>query len=103
MQPKTLLSLFDFSGNWSLFYEENGWNVIRIDGKLETDGISTFCVDLTYINTDWMYENIFDVYEQVDGVIAAPPCTDFAVSGAKHWKHKDKPELTLFGEYNRLD
>ena len=32
---KTILSLFDYSGNWSLPYEEAGHNVIRIDKKLD--------------------------------------------------------------------
>ena len=100
----TLLSLFDFTGNWSLPYAEKGWNVIRIDLKnKDDDNYSIFCKNILDINTDWMYENIFDNYETVDGILAAPPCTDFAVSGAKHWEYKDKTQDTLFGKFNRLE
>ena len=99
-----LLSLFDYSGNWSLPYAENGWDVIRIDRKInDADDYQAFNKDIMDIDTEWMYENIFDNYSTVDGILAAPPCTDFAVSGAKHWKHKDKPVQTLFGEVNRLE
>ncbi len=98
-----LLSLFDYSGNWSRPYAENGWDVIRIDRKLKTDGYTTFSKDIMEIDTEWMYENIFENYETVDGILAAPPCTDFAVSGAKHWKLKDKPKETLFGTVDRLE
>ena len=101
---RTLLSLFDYTGNWSLPYQVNGWNVIRIDRKIKNeDNFQTFNVDIMDIDTEWMYENIFDNYGTIDGIIAAPPCTDFAVSGAKHWKTKDKTQNTLFGKFNRLD
>lgn len=100
----TLLSLFDYTGNWSLPYLEAGWNVIRIDRKIKTpDDFSLFNKDVGEIDGDWMYENIFENYETVDGILAAPPCTDFAVSGAKHWKEKDKIKHTLFGEESRLE
>jgi hypothetical protein len=100
----TLLSLFDYSGNWSLPYAENGWNVIRIDRKIkDADNYQAFNKDIMDIDTYWMYENIFDNYDLIDGVLAAPPCTDFAVSGAKHWKEKDKPKQTLFGTVDRLE
>lgn len=80
---KTLLSLFDYSGNWSLPYLEAGWTVFQIDIK--------HGIDILDINTEWLYENIFDntINGTVDGILAAPPCTDFAVSGAQYWKQKD--------------
>jgi len=99
-----LLSLFDYSGNWSLPYLEDGWDVIRIDRKIKyPDNYSTFNKDIMDINTEWMLENIFDNYEKIDGILAAPPCTDFAVSGAKHWEKKSNPVDTLFGKVNRLE
>lgn len=101
---KTLLSLFDYSGSWSLPYAEGGWQVIRIDQKIKRpDNYSTFNKDIGEIDAEWMYENIFDNYGTVDGVLAAPPCTDFVVSGALHWKEKDKVKNTLFGPHKRLD
>ena len=80
---KTLLSLFDYTGNWSYPYAENGWTVFQIDIK--------HGIDILGINTEWLYENIFDNAPNgtVDGILAAPPCTDFAVSGAQYWKQKD--------------
>ena len=70
---KTILSLFDFSGNWPKPYREAGFNVVSIDIKNGTDILS------------WDYTQL----ENVVGILAAPPCTDFSVSGAQYWKVKD--------------
>ena len=70
---KTLLSLFDYSGNWSMPYKENGYNVIQVDIKL---GINILT---------WNYKEI----KNVKGILIAQPCTDYALSGAKHFKKKD--------------
>ena len=78
---KTVLSLFDFSGNWSKPYAEAGANVIQIDLKLG--------IDVMDIIREWLDENILSGYESVDGILAAPPCTDFAVSGAQYFAAKD--------------
>lgn len=78
---KTLLSLFDYSGSWSMPYLKNGWNVIQIDKKLG--------IDILDIDAGWFYENIFDSFECVNGILAAPPCTDFASCGAQYWSVKD--------------
>jgi len=34
-------------------------------------------------------ETVLDLFEDVDGVLAAVPCTDFANSGAQYWPKKD--------------
>lgn len=83
---KTLLSLFDYSGRWCKPYVEAKWNVIQIDIKLGTDIMD---VDLA-----WLDKNIFSKSLRVHGILAAPPCTDFAVSGAQYWKAKDKDGRT---------
>jgi len=70
---KKLLSLFDYSGNWALPYRENGWNVIQVDVKLGYDIL------------DFEYKGL----GEVGGILAAPPCTHFSVSGAQYWKAKD--------------
>ena len=70
---KTILSLFDYSGNWTLPYKENNYNTIQIDLKYNQDILK------------WNYKNVNDVY----GVLAAPPCTDFSSSGAQYFKQKD--------------
>jgi hypothetical protein len=71
---KTLLSLFDFSGRWSRPYVEAGWDVYQVDIKLGIDILSLEPCDLP---------------PKIDGILAAPPCTDFAGSGAQYWKAKD--------------
>ncbi|MDX9847444.1 MAG: DNA cytosine methyltransferase [Tenuifilaceae bacterium] len=90
---KTLLSLFDYSGNWACPYQENGWNVILWDIKHTTDMFCLFS-DINDACADFFYENIFDNFGTVDGIIAAPPCTDFAVSGARWWPEKDRTGST---------
>lgn len=77
---KTLLSLFDYSGQWSDPFAANGWNVIQWDIKL-----SEF-MDINLI-TD--AEVALELFEDVNGIIAGAPCTDFAVSGAWKWAEKD--------------
>lgn len=74
----TLLSLFDHSGNWSQPYADAGHTVIRVDLK---EGF-----DVMNIDEDWLDDLPRD---GGTGLLAAPPCTDFAVSGAWTWKAKD--------------
>ncbi len=85
---KTLLSLFDYSGNWSAPYAENGWNVILWDKKHDPDLYDTFS-DIMDACSEFIYDHIFDNYGTVDGILAAPPCTEFAGSGAQYWPVKD--------------
>ncbi len=75
---KTILSLFDYSGNWSQPYRENGYDMIQVDIKL---GLDIYELD---------YKNLPDIY----GILAAVPCTDFASSGARWYKEKDKDGRT---------
>lgn len=83
---RTILSLFDYSGNWSRPYLEAGANVVQIDKKLG--------VDVMELSATWLMENVMDSFGTVDGILAAPPCTDFAVSGAQYWPAKDKDGRT---------
>lgn len=76
---KTIISLFDYSGNWSKPYKDNGYNVVQVDIK---HGIDIY---------DWYWQN----YIGCHGILAAPPCTDFAGSGARWWKEKDADGRTL--------
>ena len=75
---KIILSLFDYTGNWSKPYKDNGYKVIQIDIK-HGDNILT-----------WDYKRIKNVY----GILAAVPCTDYAVSGARWFKDKDQDGRT---------
>ena len=84
-EDKTLLSLFDYSGGWSEPFREAGWNVIQWDIKLS---------DFMDINLLEDAETVLEMFENVDGIIAAPPCTDFTSSGAQFWKFKDEDGRT---------
>ena len=75
MRP-CILSLFDYSGNWPKPFKENGYDVIQIELKLGIDILELKSKD------DIISDNIV-------GILAAPPCTDFAGSGAQYWKAKD--------------
>lgn len=75
MGSKVVLSLFDFSGRWSRPYRERDYQVFQADLKLGIDVLELNPTDLPF--------------EHVDVLLAAPPCTDFASSGAQYWKIKD--------------
>lgn len=82
----TILSLFDYSGNWPRPYAEQGHNVICLDIKNGHD--------LADMNCEWLNDNVLDDWGTVDAILAAPPCTDFASSGAQYWVQKDKDGRT---------
>jgi hypothetical protein len=94
---KTLLSLFDYSGTWSAPFAENRWNVIQWDIKLAE------FMDLNLVDSA---ETAFELFDNVDAIIAAFPCTEFAVSGAKHWSAKNpkllKDAIELVNQVQRL-
>ena len=70
-RPQLILSLCDRTGNWSRPYEEDGYEVVRIDLEHGQD------VRLLELPS-----------RPVHGVLAAPPCTVFANSGAR-WERSD--------------
>lgn len=76
-----LISLFDYSGLWSEPYRRAGYRVLQVDKKLGFDIYK------------WNYKVINP--ELIRGILAAPPCTDFAGSGAQYWPLKDKDGRTM--------
>ncbi len=74
-----ILSLCDYSGEWSRPYAEAGYFVQRVDLKLGQDVRQLEFPGL------------------VRGILAAPPCTAFAGSGAQYWRAKDAGGATLEG------
>jgi hypothetical protein len=70
MKP-LILSLCDHSGEWSRPYAEAGYDVRRIDLK---DGHDVRLLE--------------HLGEPVRGILAAPPCDHFALSGARWWEAK---------------
>lgn len=71
---KIILDLCSGSGAWSKPYKQAGYNVV--------------CVDLP----DDVRLLQFTDADKIHGILAAPPCTCFASSGAR-WKRTDKQML----------
>lgn len=67
-----VISLFDFTGNWSKYFALDGYDVTLVDIK---HGIDIFTWE--------------PPAGQIDGILAAPPCTAFSVSGSQFWATKD--------------
>lgn len=74
-----ILSLCDFSGAWCQPYRDAGYQVVQVDIKRGDD------------------VRLFQYPGPVRGIIAAPPCTAFAGSGAQYWPAKDASGETLEG------
>lgn len=88
---KRLLSLFDTTGHWPAPFAAAGWDIIHVD-------LQNWCaLDINSIRTA---EDALEVFDDVDGILAAPPCTDYAVSGAQYWLRKDQDGRTELS--NRL-
>lgn len=88
---KVLLSLFDHSGNASLPYRKNGWVVFQMELKHG-------CNLLTF---DWKaFIDMILLSNDVEciGIIAPAPCTDYAISGAKHFAAKDADGRTVISQ-----
>lgn len=83
---KALISLFDFSGNQSRPYKENGFLVERIDIKLGRDIFDFNPVRWLNNNSDYSMPEIY--------LIAPVPCTCYALSGNRH-----KAARLLNGEF----
>lgn len=72
---KTILSLCDYTGTWSAPYREGGYNVVQVDIKHGQDVRLLHCPG------------------KVHGILAAPPCTHFAIIGTRHWKTKTDEQI----------
>jgi N12 class adenine-specific DNA methylase/predicted RNA methylase len=88
---KVVLSLFDLSGEWSKPWEEAGYQVYRFDiqNDPEVGDVNNFSTEFF---GDWFGD--FDG-QDIYAILAANPCTDFAVSGARHFAAKDKDGRTV--------
>lgn len=96
-----VLSLCDYSGKWAKPYADAGHTVFLVDPKhrpADGENVWTFedgmmrCCDtargfLNLLRQGWVKPD-FDV------ILAAPPCTDFASSGARWWSDKDNDGRT---------
>jgi hypothetical protein len=82
---RVVLSFFDLTGEWSKPWLEAGYQVWTFDiqANPEQGDVNNFSSDFF---GDW-----FGDFEGMDiyAVLAACPCTDFANSGARHFRAKD--------------
>lgn len=69
---RKILSLCDYSGAWSQPYVDAGYDVIRVD--IQSGG-----GDIRLLQRE----------DNIHGILAAPPCTCFASSGAR-WERSDQ-------------
>jgi hypothetical protein len=69
-EERVILSLCDYSGNWPKPYREAGYRVLQVDLKHGQD------------------IRLFEYPGPIHGILAAPPCTHFAGSGARWWAAK---------------
>lgn len=72
---KIVLSLCDHSGVWSAPYRKRGYWILQVDLKLGQD------------------VRLMRFPGPVHGILAAPPCTHFALSGAQYWEKKGDEAL----------
>ncbi len=82
MKSHTILSLFDFSGQWCAPYREAGYTVVQVDLKRGRDVLNVRPEEFP---------------SGVHGILAAPPCTHFSSSGARWWAAKDADGRTAAG------
>lgn len=90
-RDKVVLSFFDLTGKWSQPWEEAGYQVYRFDIQADPNmgDVNNFSVEFF---SDWFGD--FDG-QDIYAILAACPCTDFAVSGARHFAAKDKDGRTV--------
>jgi hypothetical protein len=85
-----ILSIYDHSGIWSDPWKQAGYEVIRFD--YQNDGLD---VRLLEYNHSWN--------KRIYGILAAPPCTKFAGSGAR-WRKVEKGLPSINGFHtNKYD
>jgi hypothetical protein len=87
---KSILSLCDLSGSWSLPYVEAGYEVVQVD-VLHPSGCRKVAPNVWRVGCD-----LLDVTQQTwyrglpfHGVLAAPPCTCFCRPAARWWARQD--------------
>lgn len=92
-----ILSLYDHSGEWSRPYREAGYHVIQVDTGLTSSGVdygpNLFHVrlneDVRLLRADTIRYATSN--RKIHGILAAPPCTVFASSGA--WVQRSDDDM----------
>jgi len=84
-----ILSLCDESGVWSAPYREAGYDVIQVDLKFGDDARLWPSRPSATPRLSSEFDDVRDYIGRVHGMLAAPVCTAFAGSGAKHRRSDD--------------
>lgn len=82
---KVVLSLFDLTGAWAQPWIDAGYQVYTFDIQRDPN-----MEDVNKFSTEF-FNDQFGAFDGMDihAILAACPCTDFAVSGARHFAAKD--------------
>lgn len=93
---KVILSLCDYSGEWAKPWIDEGYCVMLVDPKHDEFSINTNPMKLGYTAQDFLDRVINGNLRHLNvvGILAAPPCTDFAGSGSRWWKDEAKIKST---------
>ncbi len=97
MNKNLIISLYDHSTEWPAPFIKAGYPVMPWDGRIEGDileGFTTLCIQI---------DEAIEAGYQVHGILAAPPCTEFTVSGARWWEEKAKQPLPEGECWGKLD
>lgn len=76
IEDRLIVSLCNFTGIWLKLYKDAGYPTLQLD--LQTGN------DIRLLQK---------INKPVYGILAAPPCTEFAVSGARWWEDKGEEKL----------
>lgn len=96
-----VLSLCDYSGKWAKPYADAGHTVFLVDPKhTPADGENAWTFEDGMMRCSDTARGFLNLLRQgfvkpdFDVILAAPPCTDFASSGARWWADKDNDGRT---------
>lgn len=94
INERLIISLYDYTGVWSKPYADAGYPTLlwdkQVEGCIFKYGLSYFLNLCKGPYTELLDEEERLTQYQLYGIIAAPPCDDFAASGARWWKGKDR-------------
>ena len=77
---RTVVSLFDLSGNWARPYLQAGYEVLTVDIQ---DG-----VDMEDLSPEFMFDHLYNLGE-IYAILAAPPCTILTQANNRNWAEGD--------------
>lgn len=91
-RERLVVSIGDYSGAWSAPWRAAGYVTLRVDPKLTNgDQLEELDAPIGCTAQEFVCQGarLLRRGDRVDGILMAPPCTDFSVSGAQYWPAKD--------------